>query len=552
MANHYKMIIESARATPKAHLPYDMFLTRLFRHVIELYPHLDNGIYDVVERVMRPLALRQTLQPRSDRGKARHSVSSTFAHHNRGSSSHQGDDDEIDGASRASTPSPTTYLNSLGPLNYQQYDVPTSSKQNDDLLFKRQTDLLNQTQQMHKELRSGFKSFGKALQGVFNKKKNALNAPSKTPSTKCTSSSSIDYTPKLPTSSISPSPNGYLNLPTSPPLKVPPPLSTQENESMDITLTVSPITPLDAYKVTIARFIGALERGGVHIKGERSPRRLVKSDGCWRVKLDGCWRVKPDGNYWKSLGDLGQWHLPNGTLCVPTELESRPNPEALNQEVRKPDNINSMSTRSKLPKNFMNNGHKAIPMSSNATGSGRDGEDTSVNQGGKHFYYSTPNGAELHSLSLNHGFTDQNFLESVWENTDVLDAAGNTKKVTTKWFAIGSAALASFLLFSVYMDEVATFSHTSFTQICKGKDEAENNNFSLKELQNVEQQLETALKRIRTQKICKGKDEAEVWFSGLKAQISHGHQRKWRIESRSDGIPLKLIVLGPIRVEALH
>ncbi|GJX84738.1 hypothetical protein Tco_0335512 [Tanacetum coccineum] len=55
--------IESARATPKAHLPYGMFLTRLFRHVMELYPHLDNGIYDVVERVMRPLALRQTRRP---------------------------------------------------------------------------------------------------------------------------------------------------------------------------------------------------------------------------------------------------------------------------------------------------------------------------------------------------------------------------------------------------------------------------------------------------------------------------------------------------------
>ncbi|GKA88309.1 hypothetical protein Tco_0810073 [Tanacetum coccineum] len=52
--------IESARATPKAHLPHGMFLTRLFRHVMELYPHLDNGIYDVVERVMRPLALRQS------------------------------------------------------------------------------------------------------------------------------------------------------------------------------------------------------------------------------------------------------------------------------------------------------------------------------------------------------------------------------------------------------------------------------------------------------------------------------------------------------------
>ncbi|GJZ17625.1 hypothetical protein Tco_0553748 [Tanacetum coccineum] len=52
--------IESTRATPKAHLPYGMFLTRLFRHVMEHYPHLDNGIYNAVDRVMRPLALKQT------------------------------------------------------------------------------------------------------------------------------------------------------------------------------------------------------------------------------------------------------------------------------------------------------------------------------------------------------------------------------------------------------------------------------------------------------------------------------------------------------------
>ncbi|GJV43735.1 hypothetical protein Tco_1428271 [Tanacetum coccineum] len=41
----------------------------------------------------------------------------------------------------------------------------------------------------------------------------ASNAPSKTPSTKGTSSSSIDYTPKSPSSSTSPLINGYLNSP---------------------------------------------------------------------------------------------------------------------------------------------------------------------------------------------------------------------------------------------------------------------------------------------------------------------------------------------------
>nr|GEW95129.1 hypothetical protein [Tanacetum cinerariifolium] len=78
----------------------------------------------------------------------------------------------------------------------------------------------------------------------------APNAPSKTTLTKGTFSSYIDYTRKSPTSSTSPSTNGYLNSPISPPSRVPPPPPTQENASMDITLTLSPITTLDVQSNT--------------------------------------------------------------------------------------------------------------------------------------------------------------------------------------------------------------------------------------------------------------------------------------------------------------
>ena len=156
--------IECARSTPKANLPYGMFLTRLYRHVMENYTDLDSSIYEERYPSLRPLALKLNRKPRSDKGK-----SDRASFH--GSSSNMYDDDDEEENIRASTPSPTRFIDELEEFDHVEYRVPSPRSQTNEELFRRQNELLKHVQSTREEVRGGFKSFAKAMKGVFGKKK---------------------------------------------------------------------------------------------------------------------------------------------------------------------------------------------------------------------------------------------------------------------------------------------------------------------------------------------------------------------------------------------
>ncbi|GJT20727.1 retrovirus-related pol polyprotein from transposon TNT 1-94 [Tanacetum coccineum] len=113
MAKQMEWVTKQARLI----LPYGMLLTRLFDFIISEYPELKDESYVLYDRVMTPLAAQLERKARRDRGtrRGRRSTSSSSSF-DQPSSSYLNDDDDDgndEGTSRASTPSPINYFNSL-------------------------------------------------------------------------------------------------------------------------------------------------------------------------------------------------------------------------------------------------------------------------------------------------------------------------------------------------------------------------------------------------------------------------------------------------------
>ncbi|GJY16278.1 hypothetical protein Tco_0386700 [Tanacetum coccineum] len=156
-------------------LPYGMLLTRLFKFIVRENPELENESYVLYDRVMTPLAAQLERKPRRDRGtrRGRHSTSSSSAF-DQPSSSHLNDDDDDgndEGTSRASTPSPIRYVNSLTNQVPQVFQNPPNIDPHLEPFYTRQTEIINHQVKLRDEQRGGVRSIGKSLRRLWRNMK---------------------------------------------------------------------------------------------------------------------------------------------------------------------------------------------------------------------------------------------------------------------------------------------------------------------------------------------------------------------------------------------
>ncbi|GJY10437.1 hypothetical protein Tco_0378622 [Tanacetum coccineum] len=143
--------MELVTKQPQLIMPYDMLLTRLFKHVMTISHRVLDDYYDLHDRVMYPLTVQQERKTQKDYGKkrGRHSTFSSSAF-GQPSSSHLNDDDDgnEEGTSRASTPSPTHFVNSLTNAVPRVFGNPPNIDPDMEPFYTHQTKILNRQVQL--------------------------------------------------------------------------------------------------------------------------------------------------------------------------------------------------------------------------------------------------------------------------------------------------------------------------------------------------------------------------------------------------------------------
>ncbi|GJZ77415.1 hypothetical protein Tco_0642087 [Tanacetum coccineum] len=155
-------------------MPYGMLLTRLFKHVMSISHGVLKDYYNLHEHVMYPLTAQQERNTRKDYGtkRGRHSTSSSSAFSQPSPSHINDDDDENDeGTSRASTPSPNCFVNSLTNEVPRVFENLPNIDPDMEHFYTRQTKILNRQVQLRDEHRGGLRLIGKGIKNLWRNMK---------------------------------------------------------------------------------------------------------------------------------------------------------------------------------------------------------------------------------------------------------------------------------------------------------------------------------------------------------------------------------------------
>ncbi|GJX60215.1 hypothetical protein Tco_0291605 [Tanacetum coccineum] len=149
---------------------YLELLTGLLKFIMNEYLELYNESYVLYDRVMNPLAAQLERKPRRDRGTRRGRPSTSSSTFDQPSSAHLNDDDDDgndEGTSRASTPSPIRYVNSLTNQVPQVFQNSPNTDPHLEPFYTRQTEIINHQVQLRDEQRGGVRSIGKRLRRLW-------------------------------------------------------------------------------------------------------------------------------------------------------------------------------------------------------------------------------------------------------------------------------------------------------------------------------------------------------------------------------------------------
>ncbi|GKA70502.1 hypothetical protein Tco_0776641 [Tanacetum coccineum] len=161
--------MKAVRRQHKVNLPYGTLLTRLFKHIVSNSHELSNDRCILCDRVMYPLTPHCERKTRADHGMKRcrqsnsASSSSVFVYTSPSHHLDDNNDENEEDTSRASTSSPSKFVNSLLNVIPQVFKNPPHENQT---IYTYQTEILNHQSQCRDEHRNRLRSIGRALKNV--------------------------------------------------------------------------------------------------------------------------------------------------------------------------------------------------------------------------------------------------------------------------------------------------------------------------------------------------------------------------------------------------